>query len=91
MQAAWSSAGVALGRTTYTQVYDGRQATPASMSPGDLVFVPGSEGTPASPGHVGMFIGSGLVVEAPQTGEVVKVVSFDSFVSGGLSEIRHIG
>ena len=91
MHAAWSSAGVALSRTTYTQVHDGRQATPASMSPGDLVFIPGSDGTLASPGHVGMFIGSGLVVEAPQTGELVKVVSFDSFVSGGLSEIRHIG
>ena len=90
MQAAWSSAGVALSRTTYTQVHDGRNVAPASVSPGDLVFVPGSEGTLASPGHVGMFIGSGLVVEAPQTGEAVKVVSFDSFVSAGLSEIRHI-
>jgi hypothetical protein len=38
-----------------------------------------------------MFIGRGLVVEAPKTGDVVKVVSFDSFVSGGLSQIRHIG
>ena len=91
MQAAWSSAGVPITRTTYTQIHDGHQATPATVSPGDLVFIPGSGGTLASPGHVGMFIGSGLVVEAPKTGDVVKVVSFESFVSGGLSEIRHIG
>jgi cell wall-associated NlpC family hydrolase len=91
MQAAWRSAGVPLTRTTYTQIHDGHETTPSMISPGDLVFIPGSGGTLASPGHVGMFIGRGLVVEAPKTGDVVKVVSFDSFVSGGLSQIRHIG
>ena len=48
-------------------------------------------GTLASPRHVGMFIGHGLVVQAPATGDVVKVVTYESFVSDGLSEIRHIG
>lgn len=91
MQAAWTSAGVRLTRTTYTQIRDGRPTTPAAAAPGDLVLIPGSLGTLASPGHVGMFIGRGLVVEAPKTGDVVKVVSFSSFVSGGLSQIRHIG
>jgi hypothetical protein len=38
-----------------------------------------------------MFIGQGAVVEAPQTGDVVKVVTYESFVSGGLSGLRHIG
>ena len=89
-QAAWGSAGVRITRTTYTQIRDGSPTTPARAAPGDLVFIPGSLGTLASPGHVGMFIGSGLVVEAPKTGDVVKVVSFSSFVSDGLSEIRHI-
>ena len=91
MQAAWNSAGVGLTRTTYTQVDDGRATTEADVLPGDLVFIPGSAGTLASPRHVGMFIGDGLVVVAPQTGEVVKVVTYDSFISDGLSELRHIG
>ena len=90
MQAAWKAAGVPLTRTTSTQVHDGRPTTPGSLSPGDLVFIPGYDGTLASPGHVGMFIGHGLVVEAPKTGDVVKVVSYDSFVSDGLAQIRHI-
>jgi cell wall-associated NlpC family hydrolase len=91
MQAAWSTAGIQLTRTTYTQVDDGRSTTEANLSPGDLVFTPGSMGTLASPRHVGMFIGHGLVVQAPATGDVVKVVTYESFVSDGLSEIRHIG
>ena len=91
MQAAWSSAGIQLTRTTYTQVHDGRPTIEASLSPGDLVFTPGSAGTLASPRHVGMFIGHGLVVQAPATGDVVKVVTYESFVSEGLSELRHIG
>ena len=91
MQASWNAAGVALSRTTFTQVRDGRPTTPASIAPGDLVFTPGYDGTLASPGHVGMFIGHALIVEAPKTGDVVKVVSYASFVSDGLAQIRHIG
>ena len=91
MQAAWSSAGVRLTRTTYTQVDDGRSTTEANLSAGDLVFTPGSMGTLASPRHVGLFIGRGLVVQAPATGDVVRVVTYESFVSEGLSELRHIG
>ncbi len=42
-------------------------------APGDLLFSAGSDGTAANPGHVGMYIGSGLVIEAPQTGEPVMI------------------
>jgi peptidoglycan DL-endopeptidase CwlO len=37
-----------------------------------------------------MFIGEGLVVEAPQTGDVVKVLTYTSLNSGGVSALRHI-
>ena len=62
----------------------------SQLLPGDLVLTPGADGTLSDPQHVGMFIGHGLVVEAPQTGDVVKVVTFPSFVSDGLSGLRHI-
>jgi peptidoglycan DL-endopeptidase CwlO len=39
---------------------------------------------------VAMFIGGGLVVEAPHTGDVVKVVTYASLTSGGVSALRHI-
>jgi hypothetical protein len=37
-----------------------------------------------------MFIGHGLVVAAPRTGDVVRVVTYASLTSGGVSAPRHI-
>ncbi|MHB1472995.1 MAG: C40 family peptidase [Dermatophilaceae bacterium] len=90
MVAAWVAGGHALTRTTYTQMRDGTATSESLLSPGDLVLTPGSDGTLASPGHVGMFIGRGLVVEAPHTGDVVKVVTYPSLTSREVSSLRHI-
>ena len=90
--AAWSQVGTALPRTTYVQVTVGVPvATPALMTPGDLVFIPGSDGTFEHPGHVGMYIGEvggvQYLVNAPQTGDVVKVATVTSW--GDIAAIRH--
>jgi cell wall-associated NlpC family hydrolase len=90
MVAAWATAGHTLSRTTTTQLRDGTATSQAQLSPGDLVLTPGSGGTLASPGHVAMFIGNGLVVEAPHTGDVVKVVTYPSLTGQGVSALRHI-
>ncbi|MHB8300318.1 MAG: C40 family peptidase [Dermatophilaceae bacterium] len=90
MVAAWDVGGHVLTRTTYTQMRDGTATSESLLLPGDLVLTPGSDGTLASPGHVGMFIGRGLVVLAPHTGDVVKVVTYSSLTSGGVSALRHI-
>jgi len=37
-----------------------------------------------------MFMGHGLVVVAPQTGDVVKVVTYASLTGRGVSALRHI-
>jgi cell wall-associated NlpC family hydrolase len=87
---AWRAAGVTIGRTTYEQVHDGTATTLQGLAPGDLILTPGSDGTTAAPGHVGMYIGDGRVVEAPRTGDVVKVVTLSSYVSGVVSTFRHI-
>ncbi|WP_405013563.1 C40 family peptidase [Kitasatospora sp. NBC_01539] len=70
MQASYRAAGVTLGRTTYEQVTGGQPVSLDSLKPGDLLF---TEGSAQAPDHVGMFIGSGLVVQAPHTGDVVKI------------------
>ncbi|MFB7950044.1 C40 family peptidase [Kitasatospora phosalacinea] len=70
MQMAYKAAGVTLTRTTYTQVNEGTAVPSNALKPGDLLF---TTGTAAVPEHVGMFIGGGLVVQAPHTGDVVKV------------------
>lgn len=89
-QAAWLRAGVTISRTTDDQIHDGAATDRANLQPGDLVLTPGSDGTLALPGHVGMYIGHGLVVLAPKTGDVVKVVTYLSFVARGISALRHI-
>ena len=88
---AWAHGGVAITRTTYTQRNDGTATDESSLRPGDLVLIPGSDGSLASPGHLGMFIGEGLIIHAPHTGDVVNVVTFKSFTAGGISALRHIG
>ncbi|WP_020502323.1 C40 family peptidase [Sciscionella marina] len=65
MLAAWAAAGVGVPAGTTSQVHAGRPvAGVAQLEPGDLVFIPGSLGSPANPRHVGMFAGSGLIVNA---------------------------
>jgi cell wall-associated NlpC family hydrolase len=70
MQQAYRHAGITLTRTTYTQVGEGKAVSPKALKPGDLLF---SRGTAARPEHVGMYIGEGLVIEAPRTGKPVRI------------------
>ncbi|NEA72608.1 hypothetical protein C8250_015285 [Streptomyces sp. So13.3] len=76
MQGAYKAAGVTLTRTTYTQVTEGHAVSVDALRPGDLLF---TVGTAQVPEHVGMFIGSGLVIQAPHTGDVVKISTLASW------------
>jgi len=89
---AWAQAGVRLLHYTGDQIHEGSAvASYATISPGDLVLVPGSDGTIAIPGHVGLYIGEGLVESAVDVQYGIIVQSYAQFVSGGLSGIRHVG
>ncbi|MFD9323522.1 C40 family peptidase [Streptomyces sp. NPDC060053] len=70
MQASYKAGGVSLSRTTYTQVKEGKAVSVDALKPGDLLF---TRGTAAVPEHVGMLIGQGLILQAPKTGDVVKI------------------
>nr|WP_223189472.1 C40 family peptidase [Streptomyces sp. TRM68416] len=70
MQASYKAGGVSISRTTYTQVKEGKAVSVDALKPGDLLF---TRGTAAAPEHVGMFIGQGLILQAPKTGDVVKI------------------
>ena len=77
-QQAWAAAGVALPRTTYSQVLTGVPVTDQRLlQAGDLLFTAGSDGTPANPGHVGLYAGlvdgTPALIEAPHTGAVVRI------------------
>ncbi|MCI3270600.1 C40 family peptidase [Streptomyces cylindrosporus] len=70
MQASYKAGGVSISRTTYTQVKEGKAVSVDALKPGDLLF---TRGTAAVPEHVGMFIGQGLILQAPKSGDVVKI------------------
>jgi cell wall-associated NlpC family hydrolase len=54
----------------------GQAVSRANLQPGDLVFF----GSPVH--HVGIYVGNGLMVDAPDFGQVVKVEPLDSDYSG---------
>ncbi len=91
--AAWAQVGVILPHWTVTQAQAGTPVSdPNLISPGDLILVPGDDGTLAAPGHVGLFIGDGLVVNAADPADGIRVQTFANFVQvgHGLSTIRHL-
>jgi cell wall-associated NlpC family hydrolase len=75
--AAYASAGITIGRTTFQWREDGPAIPLSQIQPGDLLFSAGSDGTNADPGHVVMYLGGGQVIQAPQAGEDVQVDPLD--------------
>ena len=64
---SWQHAGVALRHYTGDQVNEGVRVAANQLLPGDLVLF-GSDLH-----HVGMYLGAGYMIDAPDTGDVVKV------------------
>jgi len=75
--AAYASAGVSIPRTSREQWTIGTHIDKMSdLLPGDLVFYAYGS-TPDTIHHVGLFIGDGLMIEAPYTGEEVRTASIN--------------
>lgn len=66
--------GVQLNHWTGDQVHQGVEVPLTDLQPGDLLFFDLEGG---APGHEGMYIGNGLMVHAPRTGDIVRVVPLD--------------
>ncbi|MCZ7423780.1 C40 family peptidase [Verrucosispora sp. WMMA2121] len=82
MQAAYRAAGIPIPRVTTDQANTGKPvADPTLLLPGDLILIAGSEGTVANPRHVGMYLGDGLVIQAPKTGDVVKITRLSRWIN----------
>jgi cell wall-associated NlpC family hydrolase len=56
---------------------DGVWVAPNRLQPGDLVFFTGSDGTRKAPGHVGIYIDDGYIIDAPHTGAFVRIDSLN--------------
>lgn len=61
--------GISIGRTTKDQIYDGVGVSRDQLQSGDLVFY-GKNGIPS---HMGIYLGNGMYIHAPRTGDVIKI------------------
>jgi cell wall-associated NlpC family hydrolase len=87
--AAWATAGVSLLHYTGDQQNEGAAVTAAQLVPGDLVLVPGTDApAPGVAGHVGIYLGDGLVESAIDPQQGVAVQSWATFTSGGIDALR---
>ena len=66
MMWVWGKAGVSLPHSSRAQYGYGRHVSKSELQPGDLVFY----GNPIH--HVGIYVGGGRYIAAPQTGDVVS-------------------
>jgi len=71
-KAAWASVGVHLEHYTRDQWNEGAPVSKADLQPGDLVFY-----YPGSLHHVAIYIGGGMVVHAPHTGDHVRMATIN--------------
>jgi peptidoglycan DL-endopeptidase CwlO len=78
---AYRQAGVILPRSSWQQARVGTAVT-SGLQPGDLIGLY----NPVS--HIGMYVGNGLYVNAPQAGDVVKVARVPW---GQVTAVRRIG
>jgi cell wall-associated NlpC family hydrolase len=84
---AYRAAGITIPRTSQAQWQYGTRIPPPAAQPGDLVFFAGSDGTPQAPGHVGIVIGSGTMIEAYATGYPIRIATYGQATSPSGDEV----
>ncbi len=86
-QFAYAHAGIRLDHYTGSQWNEGlRIPSISALLPGDLVFFATDTSNPATIHHVALYIGNGLMIQAPHTGDVVRVSPMWS--SGYIGAVR---
>ena len=70
---AFQTAGINLPRVSREQFYSGGHLPVAQAQPGDLLFYATDRNDPATIHHVVLYMGDGKMVEAPYSGEQVRV------------------
>jgi cell wall-associated NlpC family hydrolase len=68
---AYGRVGIDLPHSSYALYGEGRRVGEGRMEPGDILFFEGL-------GHVGLYLGRGRMVHAPQTGRNVEIVRIGS-------------
>ena len=68
---AWAAAGITIPRDTYSQWAGLPHISVSQLQPGDLLYYNGI-------GHVAMYVGGGMIIDAPAAGQPVRELSMNS-------------
>lgn len=68
VQAAHAAAGISIPRVSWDQGTAGVEVSASEALPGDIVYYGW---------HVGIYIGNGQMIHAPEEGDVVKISTVD--------------
>ena len=68
VQAAYAAAGISIPRVSWDQGAAGIEVSASEALPGDIVYYGW---------HVGIYIGNGQMIHAPEEGDVVKISTVD--------------
>jgi cell wall-associated NlpC family hydrolase len=85
-QYVWGKAGVYLGHYTGDQWNEGVHVARWDLQPGDLVFFAYNKSQPSTIHHVGIYVGGGMMIDAPYTGANVRKES--AFRSDYIGAVR---
>jgi hypothetical protein len=95
VQFVFGQLGVFLPHYAAAQWYfpDAVWVAPNRLQPGDLVFFKGADGTRKAPGHVGIYVGDGYLIDATHTGSDVRIDSLDEpwFANNWVGAKRIVG
>jgi cell wall-associated NlpC family hydrolase len=67
VMSAWAAAGITIPRDTFEQWAALPHISTSDLQPGDLLYYDGI-------GHVAMYVGDGMIIDAPTEGEVVREI-----------------
>ncbi|MBL1081422.1 C40 family peptidase [Streptomyces actinomycinicus] len=81
VQAAYRSAGISLPRTSYAQINAGHRVSRSELQPGDLVFFY------SGISHVGIYVGNGQMIHAPNPSAPVRVAPIDQMPFAGATRV----
>lgn len=68
---AWAAAGITIPRDTYSQWAALPHISTSDIQPGDLLFYNGI-------GHVAMYVGGGMIIDAPSAGQPVRELNMNT-------------
>jgi len=71
MMSAWAAAGISIPRATYEQWAALPHISESDLQPGDLLYYNGI-------GHVAMYVGAGMIIDAPSEGQPVRELSMST-------------